>query len=391
MENQAALMRKDNANEGRLYLALELSKKTWKLGFSDGRSARARIRSMAARNLQGLAEEIAQAKRHFHLELTAATVSCYEAGRDGFWLHRALLRNGIDNVVVDSASIDVQRRKRAKTDRLDAEALVRKLVRYERGELDVWSVVQAPSREAEDARQLHRDIGILQREQRQHRARIQSLLYTQGVEITVTGRLMWKLERLRCWDGQPVPAELHERIEREYRRLQVVEQDLRAVRKQQAARLKKPQTPAQEKIRLLQQLCGIALTSSWVFVMELFGWRQFRNRREVAGAVGLTPMPYQSGDSAREQGISRAGNRRARTMAVEIAWSWLRYQPDSELSQWYQRRFGSGGKRMRRIGIVAMARRLIIDLWRYVEHGIVPAGAVLKGKVAFSSSQRPRR
>src|SRR5215471_1955037 len=385
MENQAALMRKDNANEGRLYLALELSKKTWKLGFSDGRSARARIRSMAARNLQGLAEEIAQAKRHFHLELTAATVSCYEAGRDGFWLHRALLRNGIDNVVVDSASIDVQRRKRAKTDRLDAEALVRKLVRYERGELDVWSVVQAPSREAEDARQLHRDIGILQREQRQHRARIQSLLYTQGVEITVTGRLMWKLERLRCWDGQPVPAELHERIEREYRRLQVVEQDLRAVRKQQAARLKKPQTPAQEKIRLLQQLCGIALTSSWVFVMELFGWRQFRNRREVAGAVGLTPMPYQSGDSAREQGISRAGNRRARTMAVEIAWSWLRYQPDSEFSQWYQRRFGSGGKRMRRIGIVAMARRLIIDLWRYVEHGIVPAGAVLKGKVAFSS------
>jgi len=384
MENQAALMTKDNANEGQLYLALELSKKTWKLGLSDGRCARARIRSIAAGDLQALAEEITQAKRHFHLAVGAATVSCYEAGRDGFWLHRALLRNGVDNVVVDSASIDVQRRKRAKTDRLDAEALVRKLVRYHRGERDVWSVVQVPSREAEDARQLHRDIAILQRERRQHRNRIQSLLYTQGVEVTVRGRLLWNLDQLRCWDGQPVPAGLRERIEREYRRLQVVEQDLKAVRQQQAAELKKPQTPAQEKIRLLQQLCGIAMTSSWVFVMELFGWRKFSNRREVAGAVGLTPMPYQSGDSAREQGISRAGNRRVRAMAVEIAWSWLRYQPDSELSRWYQRRFGSGGKRTRRIGIVAMARRLIIDLWRYVERGIVPPGAVLKGRIAVS-------
>jgi transposase len=137
-----------------------------------------------------------------------------------------------------------------------------------------------------------------------------------------------------------------------------------------------------ERIRLLQQLCGIAMTSSWMFVMELFGWRPFRNRRELAAALGLTPMPYQSGDSAHEQGISRAGNRRVRSMAIEIAWSWLRYQPDSDLSQWYQRRFGSGGKRMRRIGIVAMARRLMIDLWRFVEQGVVPPGAVMKRAAA---------
>jgi transposase len=382
MKDQAALMTKDNAEEGRLYLALELSNKKWKIGFSDGKCVRARIRTIEARNFQALREEIEETKRHFGLEATVQTVSCYEAGREGFWIHRALTEKGMDNVVVDSASIDVQRRKRAKTDRLDAESLVRKLVRYQRGECDVWSVVRVPSLEAEDARQLHRDIGVLQREQQQHRMRIQSLLYTQGIAVTVTAKLMRGLDQLRCWNGQPLPADLRERIRREYARFQVAQQDLLAVRRQQQARLKQQQTPAHEKIRLLQRLRGIANGSSWVFVMELFGWRNFANRREVAGALGLTPMPYQSGDSAREQGISRAGNRRVRAMAVEIAWEWLRYQPGSHLSQWYQRRFGSGGKRMRRIGIVAMARRLMIDLWRYLEQGIIPAGGVLKRTAA---------
>jgi transposase len=152
--------------------------------------------------------------------------------------------------------------------------------------------------------------------------------------------------------------------------------------KQQKARLKSEPTVAMEKIRLMQKLCGIAMTSSWVFVMELFSWRHFQNRREVAAALGLTPMPYQSGDSARDQGISRAGNRRVRSMAIEIAWAWLRYQPQSGLSRWYQQRFGSGGPRMRRIGIVAMARRLMVDLWRYVESGIVPEGARMKASVS---------
>src|SRR5437762_326556 len=267
MNNQAALMRKDSVSEDRLYLAFELSHKSWKLGFSDGSSMRARIRSIEARDLQTLGAEIAQAKRHFGLEATVATVSCYEAGREGFWIHRALTEKGIDNIIVDSASIDVQRRKRAKTDRLDAESLVRKLVRYHRGEAAVWSVVRVPSPEAEDARQLHRDIGVLQREQQQHRMRIQSLLYTQGIAVRVTPKLMADLDGLRCWNGQPLVADLRERIGREYARLEAARQDLLAVRKQQQARLKKQQTPALEKIRLLQQLCGLAMTSSWVFVM----------------------------------------------------------------------------------------------------------------------------
>src|SRR5689334_23563692 len=378
MENQAALMIKDSANEVRLYLASELSKKTWKLGFSDGRCVRARIRSIDAGELQALAEEIAQAKRHFGLAESAKVVSCYEAGREGFWIHRALTERGIENVIVDSASIDVKRRKRAKTDRLDAESLVRKLVRYYRGEQDVWSIVRVPSVESEDARQLHREIEVLQHEQQQHRTRIQSLLFTQKIDVTVNAKLLPTLDQLRCWNGEPLPADMCERIRREYARLEVVTRQLIAIRKEQQERLKRRATPATEKIQLLQQLCGLAIKSSWVFVMELFGWRRFSNRRQLAGALGLAPVPYQSGNTSHDQGISRAGNRRVRRMAIEIAWCWLRYQPNSVLSRWYQQRFGSGGKRMRRIGIVAMARRLMIDLWRYLEEGIVPAGAVMK-------------
>jgi transposase len=383
VKNQATLLSKnDNAKENTLFLALELSRKKWKLGFNDGKQMRARIRTIEAGDFQALHGEIEQAKKHYGLAATARTVSCYEAGREGFWLHRALKEKGIDNIIVDAASIDIKRRKRAKTDRIDVESLVGKLVRYSGGERSVWSVVRVPSPEAEAARQLHRDIGVLQRERQQHRVRIQSLLFTQGIDVAVTAKRMRDLSEIRCWNGQPLATELQERIRREYARLSAAEQDLAVLRQQQKTRLKKERTPAMEKIRLLQQLCGVAIKSSWVFVMELFGWRQFQNRREVASALGLTPMPYQSGESARDQGISRAGNPRVRAMAIEIAWSWLRYQPNSKLSQWYQQRFGGGGPRIRRIGIVAMARRLMIDLWRYVEFGTVPPGARLKASVS---------
>lgn len=371
-----------SVNQSRLHLSIELSLKKWKLGFSDGKVTRARIVTIAAKDWNGFQREVEKAKQRFGLERSAPVTSCYEAGREGFWVHRALERMGIENKVVDAASIDVKRRKRAKTDRKDAEQLVRQLIRYCRGERDVWSVVRVPSREAEDARQQHRDIEVLKRERQQHRSRIQSLLFTQGIDGNVTPKQMKQLDQLRCWDGQPLPEAMKERIRREYQRLRAAEQDLLALKKQQQEKLKTDSTPAMEKVRLMQQLCGIARTSSWVFVMELFGWRQFRNRREVGAAVGITPMPYQSGDSAREQGISHAGNRRVRTMAIEIAWSWLRYQPQSRLSRWYQNRFGSGGPRMRRIGIVAMARRLMVDLWRYVEFRKVPEGARLKPVVA---------
>jgi transposase len=378
--NQAALVTKVNDKAAPiLHVAFELSRKKWKLGITDGKAKRARVATIAARDWQALKQELDRARVRFAMPEGTRIVSCYEIGREGFWIHRALVSRGIDNLVVDAASIEVnRRRKRAKTDRMDAEKLVRQLIRYVGGEQAVWSVVRVPDEQAEDARQLHRDMGVQKRERTQHRTRIQSLLFTQGIDVKVGFQFPKQLEQLRRWDGQPLPEQLKQRLRREYERLKLVESDLRQLRKQQEAQLKTAQTAAMNKVRRLQQLRGIGMTSSWMFVMELLGWRQFHNRREVASAVGLTPTPYQSGDSDREQGISHCGNRRVRAMAIEIAWSWLRLQPQSELSRWYRRRFGSGGGRMRKIGIVAMARRLVIDLWRYLERGMVPAGARLK-------------
>jgi transposase len=261
---------------------------------------------------------------------------------------------------------------------MDAEKLVRQLIRHCCGEERVWSVVNVPDEEAEDARQLHRDIEVLKRERVQHRVRIQSLLFTQGIDLKVSKRFLEILPQLRLWNGKPVPEQLQQRLRREFDRLRQVQSTLRELEKQQHDKLKTDESAAMLKIRRLQQLRAIGMASSWVFVRELFGWRKFRNRRQVAGALGITPTPYQSGDCDREQGISHSGNRRARSMAVEIAWSWLRLQPHSDLSQWYRKRFGRGGIRMRKIGIVALARRLMVDFWRYLEQGIVPAGARLK-------------
>jgi len=378
MESQVA--RENNNNSEVLYLAFELSRKKWKLGFADGKAPRVRQVTIEAGDLKGCEREIQKAKTKFGLRESAAVRSCYEAGREGFWLHRALEAMGIDNIVVDAASIEVNRRqRRAKTDRMDVEKLVRQLVRHMRGERHVWSVVRVPSCEAEDGRQLHRALEVLKEERKRHRVRIQSLLYTQGIDVKVGGKFLEKLERLRWWNGEPIPAQLRSRIQDEYHRLQLVEVQIRELKARQTEQLRAEQKHAAlEKVRRLQQLIGIGVGSSWLFVMEMFGWRQFGNRRELGAAVGLTPTPYDSGDGKREQGISRSGNWRTRKLLIEIAWAWLRFQPDSELSQWYNQRFGQAGKRMRRIGIVALARKLVIALWRYVESGTVPKGAQLK-------------
>jgi len=382
MENQVALEKENNAED--LYLAFELSHKKWKLGFSDGKAPQIREVSIKAGDLEALGAEIQKAKRRLGLKESAEIRSCYEAGREGFWLHRALEQMGIHNMVVDASSIEVNRRqRRAKTDRMDVKKLVRQLVRYWRGERDVWSVVRVPSAEAEDSRQPHRELEVLKEERKRHRVRIQSLLFTQGIDVKVGPKFLEKLAQLRCWNQEPIPVQMKQRIQDEYDRLQLVAAQIREVKAKQAEQLEAEQNNlALEKVRKLQQLMAIGMGSSWIFVMELFGWRQFQNRREVAAAVGLTPTPYNSGDSAREQGISRGGNWRARKLLIEIAWAWLRFQPNSKLSQWYQQRFAKGGQRMRRIGIVAMARRLVIDLWRYVEFGVVPEGAKLKASAA---------
>lgn len=361
-----------------LYMALELSKEEWKLGFTIGMGQAPRLRSLRSRDLTGLLEEIRLAKVRFALPESAIVLSCYEAGRDGFWLHRYLEAQGIHNLVVDSASIEVNRRfRRAKTDRLDVGKLVNMLIRYHQGEKKVWSVVHVPSCEVEDRRQLHRELMALKAEQTHHINRIKGLLSSQGIVLAVKADFLSRLGAVRLWDDSGLPEGLHACLGRQYERLQQVQEHIHQMELQRKETLRTSSDPAVEQVRQLLRLRGIGINSAWLYVMEFFSWRAFRNRRELGSLSGLTPTPYQSGENARERGISKAGNRPIRAMAIEIAWAWLRYQPKSQLSQWYERRFAKGGSRVRRIGIVALARRLLIALWQYLETGIPPQGATV--------------
>jgi transposase len=373
-----------------LYVAFELGWNEWKLGFSTGLAQPARERTIAARNLTALEQEITKAKQRFGLAAQTPVVSCYEAGRDGFWLHRYLVQRGIDNQVVDSSSIEVNRRKRrAKTDRLDVGKLVTMLMRFHNGEPKVWSVVRVPSVADEDRRQLHRDMLEMKAERTQHSNRIKGLLASLGLQTEVTADFLQKLQALRTWDDQAVPAGMQQRLLREFARWQFVDRQIRDAENERARKIRTATEPGVDKVRQLLNLRGIGANSAWLYVMEFFGWRQIKNRRQLASLAGLTPTPFESGESRREQGISKAGNRRLRTMAVEIAWCWLQYQPGSALSQWYQARFGKGNSRLRRIGIVALARKLLVALWRYLETGAVPAGAeTIAWQVKMSGQKR---
>jgi transposase len=362
-----------------LYLAFELSQSQWKLGFTIGIGQNPRVRTITARDLDALQLEIRTACQRFGLPEYTPVLSCYEAGRDGFWLHRYLHIQGIANLVVDSASIEVNRRmKRAKTDRLDVGKLLTMLMRYHQGERKVWRVVKVPDVEAEDRRHLHRELAVLKVERTRHVNRIKGLLAGQGVSMPVKADFLDRLEMVRVWDGSSLPGGLYARLIREYQRIQLLNQQIDELDAYRCETLRTSQRADIQQVRQLMGLRGIGVNSAWLFVMEFFSWRAFRNRREVGALAGMTSTPYQSGGTSQEQGISKAGNRHVRAIAIEIAWSWLRFQPDSQLSRWYQQRFGHGSSRVRRIGIVALARKLLIELWRYLETGIPPKGAVLK-------------
>jgi transposase len=362
-----------------LNMAIELSNDKWKLGFTIGFGQAPRLRDIPARDLSSLVKEIALAKERFGLPEKASVRSCYEAGRDGFWVHRFLQTQGVTNLVVDSSSIEVNRRKRrAKTDRLDAGKLLIMLMRFYQGELKVWSVVHPPSPEEEDQRQLHREIMALKAEQTHYINQIKGLLAGQGVGLPISKDFLSRLEQVHLWDGSPLPTALHARLQRDYVRYELVKQQIHQLEGEREKTIRTSTTPAVEQVRQLLRLKGIGVESAWLYVMEFFAWRDFTNPREIGALAGLTPTPYSSGESSREQGISKAGNRRVRTMAVEIAWDWLHFQPESQLSRWYQARFAKGNSRVRRIGIVALARRLLVALWKYLETGALPQGACLK-------------
>lgn len=281
--------------------------------------------------------------------------------------------------MVDSASIEVNgRAKQAKTDKLDLGKLLTMLIRYQAGEKKVWQVVHVPRPEVEDQRHLHRELADLKEQRTQHINRIKGYLSNQGICLEVIGDFPEVVEHLRMWNGEPLPAGLRARLLCEYQRFQLVQQQVKALEAERREMVQQGTQPEMEQVRQLLGLRGIGINCAGLNVMEFFCWRAFRNRREVGALAGLTPMPDRSGEEDHELGISKVGNRHIRAMAIEIAWGWLRYPPDSELSRWYQRRFGKGSKRLHKIGIVALARKLLMAIWRYLEFGTVPTGAVLK-------------
>jgi transposase len=356
-------------------MAMELSTKSWGLVFGDGGTKRRR-KSIEARDWVALGEATERARKRFGLPESARVVSCYEAGREGFSVHRELLKRGVANRVVDSSSIEVQRRgRRKKTDRVDGEKLLKLLLREAGGERDVWRVVRVPSEAEEDARRPQRELERLGKERTAHRNRLQGLLFTQGIAMKPGRGFVERVSKLG------LGGELQGELEREYARLQLVQEQIRSLEREQRERLKGAQSKAACQAAQLMKLKGLGETSGWRFATEFFAWREFRNRREVGALAGLVGTPYNSGQSEREQGISKAGNQRVRKLAIEIAWQWLRHQPESKLSVWFNQRYAQGGKRMRRVGIVAVARRLLVALWRYLEHGVMPEGAQFKAGV----------
>ena len=373
----------DTLPQPTLSLAFELGKNTWKLGFTIGVAQQPRERTIPAGDVARLQQEIARAKQRFGLPEDARIVSCYEAGRDGFWLHRYLVAHNVQNHVIDSASIEVNRRqRRAKTDRLDVRKLLTMLLRHMAGERKVWSVVRVPSIEEEDRRQLHREMTTAKQDRTRVINRIQGLLAGHGVQLALQGDVDAQLEQVHQWDGSPLPPALLSRLKRAWQQVGFLTTHIQTLEAQRRAVLRRREDAVIAQVRQLFTLRGIGVNSAWLYVMEFFAWRDFQTPKQVGALAGLTPTPSQSGESRRELGIAKAGNRHMRAMAIEIAWAWRRFQPASALSQWYERRFGHGSARLRKIGIVALARKLLIALWRFLKTGVLPEGAVLKGETS---------
>ncbi|TAK83253.1 MAG: IS110 family transposase [Aquabacterium sp.] len=366
-----------------LAVSLELSNKSWKLGLSDGRRDKPSVITVsdeqAQARLLAVVKVIEETRMKWQLPNDVKVVVMHEAGQDGFWICRALSEMGYPCLVIDPASIPVGRQaRRAKTDRLDAIMLVNSLRAWLRGERDRMRVLHVPDELAEEERQLVRDRGVLQKEIGQHHDRMRKLLRTVGCWDEVEHHLAQRLQagEIRCHDGRALPKELLARLLRECERLAQVEEQFKALTKTQVAQLSEA---VQEKVATFAKLKAIGDIGAIRITTELF-WRRFDNQKQVGSCVGLVPQPYDSGDTRIDQGISKQGNRRVRSLLIEMAWMWLRYQPESKISLWFAQKTHSQtpNKRGRRVAIVAVARRLAIALWRYIEYGVIPEGAQFK-------------
>lgn len=377
---------------GRILVAIEMSKKSWILGIHSDLSAKISLYTIAAGDttvmLRLIDAERDRLQRAGRTDVRVLTG--YEAGRDGFWLHRFLSGRGIASRVLDSASIQVNRRaRRAKTDRLDAESLIRVLMALDRGETKAASVVHVPSVEDEDARRPGRERDALLQERTRLTNRIIAHLFQEGVRDLHPARPDW-LDRAReaqTGDGRAMPSHVLAQLSREKRRLDLVNEQIAEIAAERRQRLAETETPTKQAViaQKLMRIKGIGENIADVLAHEIFV-KDFDNRRQVAGYAGLTPSPYASGMCRREQGISKAGNPRVRETMIELGWFWLRHQPDSQLSQWFSQYLGQtrgtaqpeAKRRMRKMAIVALSRKLLVALWRFVMTGVIPEGVVLK-------------
>ena len=364
-----------SVGEPTLYVGFELSQQTWKLALTSGMAAAPLLQTVTPGDGVALQRVFAAARRRLGLPSATRVVSCYEAGRDGFWIHRWLTTLTVQNRVVDSASIEVSRRaKRAKTDRLDALKLVAMLVRVCHGERRVWCEVTVPTVEAEATRHGSRERARLVQDRTALRNQVRSWLVTCGTAVPRDAHGAW-WTTVRDWADQPVPAPLQARIARAAARLALLEAQIAELDAAQVAQVEA--APAASPAQRLVALKGVATTSATTLLDEGLVWRAFRNRREVGALLGFSPTPFASGTVQHEQGISRAGNARLQSIMVQLAWQWVRWQPLSPLTQWFRAHFGPG-RRPAKVGIVAVARKLLIALWRWATQGIVPAGALLR-------------
>jgi transposase len=374
-----------------LFVAFELSKASWLIGLYSPQLGKTISRyKVDGGDIDAALERITVARvRLEKLRKLVRVVSIYEAGYDGFWLHRRLTAAGIESRVVDAASIPVERRsRRRKTDRLDLELLIRMLLALERGETRICRVVQVPTPTEEDAKREHRERAVLVKEKTAHTNRIGGILMALGIRGVNPHRrdFVQCLDGLVTGTGEPLPVHTKQALVREHERLTLTKRQIKDIERAQATAIKAAPQGAREaegatergaaQAALLVRLKGIGQNGGVPLCREVF-YRHFNNRRELASYFGLPPSPYNSGSMRVDQGISKAGNPRARRLAIEIAWLWIRHQPDSVLSKWFTQRVGEAKGRIRRIAIVALARKLMVALWRYLETGLIPEGAVM--------------
>lgn len=398
LEDQTAI----RTQFGAIFVSLELSRKTWLMtSLSPGKGEKMSKRSVQAGDVAGLLRRFAElrSKAAARTGQVFPIIVIQEAGLDGFWLHRLLEREGFESHVVDPASIAVpRRRRRAKTDKIDGEALLRALLAYKRGEPRVCSMVVAPSPEEEDERRLCRERKTLIGERVAHVNRIKGLLFAQGIQdyAPLSRNRRKRLEELRTGDGRPLPPHVKAQIERELDRLETVIDQIKAVEKERdrvlfpaapkagrgearsgAAKAGRGEAQAPGAARLTDYR-GIAEDAAATLWSEGLS-RHFSNRRQVGAYAGYAPTPWRSGSIAHEQGVSKAGNPRLRTTMLEVAWLWTRHQPDSALTRWYFARLGDHPTKARKkTAIVALARKLLVALWKYVRFGEVIEGAVMR-------------